>query len=110
MLQRYGPVAYEVQLLEYFLIVHNVFHVSSWINALQIPKQTINTSSVNLEQDLTYAEYPIRVLDQKDWVTRKQVLRFYKVQWNQHYEDEATWESEEYLVKHFLKFLASCKP
>jgi hypothetical protein len=54
---------------------------------------------VNMEPDLTYLEYPVWVLDQKDWVTRKSTLRFYKVQWNQHIEEEATWESEDYLEK-----------
>jgi hypothetical protein len=59
---------------------------------------------VNLEPDLTYSEYLIRVLDQKDRVTRKRTLKFYKVKWNQHTEEEATWESEDFLEKHFPKF------
>jgi hypothetical protein len=45
---------------------------------------------VNLEPDLTYLEHPVRVLDQKDRITRKRTLKFYKVQWNQHTEEEAT--------------------
>jgi hypothetical protein len=45
---------------------------------------------VNLEPDLTYSEHPVRVLDQKDRTTRKRTLKFYKVQWNQHTEEEAT--------------------
>ena len=56
---------------------------------------------VNLELDLTYSKYPVQVLDQKDRVTRIRALKFYKVQWNQHTEEEATWESEDYLEKHF---------
>jgi hypothetical protein len=68
----------------------------------------MDVSDVNLEPDLTYLECPIRVLDQKDRVTRKRTLNFYKVQWNQHTEEEATWESEDFLEKHFPKFLASC--
>jgi hypothetical protein len=65
---------------------------------------------VNLEPDLTYLEYPIQVLDQKDRVTRKRTLKFYKVKWNQHVVEEATWESEGFLAKHFPEFLASCNP
>jgi hypothetical protein len=59
---------------------------------------------VTLEQDLTYLEHPIRVLDQKDRITRKRTLKFYKVQWNQHTEDEATWETQDFLEKNFLGF------
>jgi hypothetical protein len=29
---------------------------------------------------------------------------------NQHTEEEATWESKDYLEKHFCEFLASCQP
>jgi hypothetical protein len=76
----------------------------------QVPDRTMDVSDVNLELDLTYSEYPIRILDQKDRVTRKRTIKFYKVQWHQHTEDEATWESEEYLKEHFLEFLVSCKP
>ena len=62
---------------------------------------------VELEPDLTYSEYPIRVLDQKDRVTRRRTIKFYKIQWNQHSEEEATWESEDYLLEQFPEFLAS---
>ena len=63
---------------------------------------------VELEPDLTYSEYLIRVLDQKDLVTRRRTIKFYKIQWNQHSEEEATWESEDYLLKKkFPEFLAS---
>jgi hypothetical protein len=63
---------------------------------------------VTLELDLTYSEHPIRVLDHKDRVTRRRVLKFYNIQWNQHTEDEATWETQDLLEKNFPGFLASC--
>jgi hypothetical protein len=63
---------------------------------------------VTLEPDLTYSEHPIRVLDQKDKITRRRVLKFYKIQWNQHTGDEATWETQDFLEKNFPNFLASC--
>jgi hypothetical protein len=47
-------------------------------------------ANVKLELDLTYSEHPIRVLDQKDRITRNRTLKFYKVQWNQHTKEEAT--------------------
>jgi hypothetical protein len=68
----------------------------------------MDISDVNLELELTYSEHPIQVLDEKDRVTRKRTIKFYKVQWNQHTKEEATWECEDFLEKHFPKFLASC--
>jgi hypothetical protein len=66
-------------------------------------------TDVALEPDLMYSEHTIRVLDQKDRITQRRTLKFYKIQWNQHTEDEATWETQDFLEKNFLGFLASCK-
>jgi hypothetical protein len=85
-------VAYRLQLPETLSAIHNVFHVSQLKKCLRILDRTIDAVDVALEPDLTYSEHPIRVLDHKDRITRKMTLKFYKVQWNQHTEDEATWE------------------
>jgi hypothetical protein len=107
-LERCGPLAYRLQLPESLSAVHNVLHVSQLKKCLRIPGRTIYVVDVTLEPDLTYSEHPIRVLDQKDRITRKRTLKFYKVQWNQHAEDEATWETQDFLEKKFPRFLASC--
>jgi hypothetical protein len=78
-LKRYGPVAYRLQLPETLSIVHNVFHVSQLKKCLWVLDRTIDVVDVVLEPDLTYSEHPIRVLDQKDRITRKRTLKFYKV-------------------------------
>jgi hypothetical protein len=54
---------------------------------------------------LTYNAYPVKILEQQDRVTRRKAIWFYKVQWNNHSEDEATWEREDYLRSNFLDFL-----
>jgi hypothetical protein len=89
--------------------VHNVFHVSQLKKFLRVPDRTVEVMDVALEPNLTYSEHPIRVLDQKDRVTRRRTLKFYKIQWNQHTEEEATWETQGFLEKDFPGFLASCK-
>jgi hypothetical protein len=102
-------VAYRLQLTKTLSAVHNVFHVSQLKKCLRVPDRTIDdVRDVTLALDLTYSEYPIRVLDQKNRVTRRRVLKFYKIQWNQHTEDEATWETQDFLEKNFPGFLASC--
>jgi hypothetical protein len=66
--------------------VYNVFHVSQLKKCLRILHRTIDVVDVTLEPNLSYSEHPIRVLDQKDIITRKRTLKFYNVQWNQHTE------------------------
>jgi hypothetical protein len=102
-------VAYQLQLPEALSAVHNVFHVSQLKKCLRVLDRTVEVTDVALEPDLTYSEHPIRVLDQKDRITRRRTLKFYKIQWNQHTEDEATWETQDFLEKNFPGFLASCK-
>jgi hypothetical protein len=45
-----------------------------------------------LEADLSYPEHPIKVLDQKDCVMRRKTIKFFKIQWSNNFEEEATWK------------------
>jgi hypothetical protein len=51
--------------------------------------------------------YPTKILDQHDRVTRNKTTWFYKVQWNDHSEDKAMWEREEFLRSNYPQFLPS---
>jgi hypothetical protein len=51
-----------------------VFHVSQLKKCLRVPDRTIDVVDVALEPDLTYLDHPIRVLDQKDRITKKELL------------------------------------
>ena len=53
-------------------------------------------SEIELAKDLTYEERPFRILDEAEMVTRSKAIKFYKVQWERHTEEEATWEREEF--------------
>jgi hypothetical protein len=43
-------------------------------------------------EDLTYQEYPMKILDTSEKVTRNNRYKMCKVQWSNHTEEEATWE------------------
>jgi hypothetical protein len=79
-LERCGKVAYHLRLPEQLSAVHNVFHVSQLKKCLQVPDQVIDFEGVELEPDLSYSEYPICVLDQKECVTQSRTIKWYKVQ------------------------------
>ena len=72
---------------------------------LRVPTEVVESDSIQLESDLTYPEHPIKIIDRKDRVTRRTTNRFYKVQWSNHSEDEATWEKEEFLRSKYPDFL-----
>jgi hypothetical protein len=58
-----------------------------------------------LEADLSYPKHPIKVLYQKDHVTRCKTIKFFKIQWSKHSEEQATWESDNFLHSHHLDFI-----
>jgi hypothetical protein len=106
-LDKYGPTSYQVELPTKLSGVHNVFHVSQLKRCLKPPTDVVIKDIIPLEPDLTYRAYPIKILDQQDHVTCHKATRFYKIQWNEHSEDEATWEREDFLRGNYPKFLPS---
>ena len=58
-----------------------------------------------LQLDLSYIEHPVKIMDEKGRVTRNKVVKFYKVQWQNHLEDEATWEQESYILERYPHIL-----
>jgi hypothetical protein len=56
---------------------------------------------LNVKEDLTITELPIKILDTLTWVMRNRVIKMCKVQWSNHGEDEATWEREDDLKEDY---------
>jgi hypothetical protein len=96
-----GPVAYRLQLPPQLAAIHNIFHVSQLRKCVKIPTEIIDSQAIEIEPDLTYTEHPIRILDTKERSTRRKTTKMYKIQWNHHTEEEATWETESYLQRNF---------
>ena len=77
--------------------IFDVFHVSQLKRCLRIPKEAIAPTNIKLHSDLTYEDKPIHVLEEMERVTHSKVIKFYKVVWNNHSEQDAMWEWEDYL-------------
>jgi hypothetical protein len=90
-------MAYQLELPNNISDVHNVFHVSQLKKCLCVPEEQLPMEELSVQGDLTYMEYPIKILDTLTRVTRNKVIKMCKVQWSHHGEDEATWEREEEL-------------
>ncbi|WVZ70714.1 LOW QUALITY PROTEIN: hypothetical protein U9M48_019357 [Paspalum notatum var. saurae] len=103
--ERCGSVAYWLELPPHLAAIHDVFHVSQLKKCLRIPEEVVDISQLQIEPDLTCEERPIRILDQKS--TRRRTINFYKVQWSNHSEEEATWEQEKFLQTKYPGFLPS---
>jgi hypothetical protein len=100
-----GPVAYRLQLPPQLAAIHDVFHVSQLRKCTKTPTEIIESQTIDIQPDLSYVEHPIKVLDAKERSTRRETIKMYKIQWNHHTEEEATWETESYLQHNFPDFL-----
>ena len=74
---------------------------------MKIGTETHHRVPTEIEPDLSYVEHPVKILDQKEWTTRRNIVKMYKIQWSNHTEEEATWETETYLNEHYRGFLSS---
>jgi hypothetical protein len=90
-------MAYQLELPDHLSHVHDVFHVSQLKKCLCVPEEQLPMEELSVQGDLTYTEYPIKILDTLTHVTRSKVVKMCKVQWSHHGEGEATWEREEEL-------------
>jgi len=94
-------VAYQLELPPNLSQVHDVFHVSQLRRCFKDPVRAVDHEVLDLQEGLSYREYPIRILDQAKRRTRQKSIKFLKVQWSNHSEDEATWEREDRLREEY---------
>jgi hypothetical protein len=104
-IEKCGPVAYRLRLPSQLAAIHNMFHVSQLKKCVRVPTEIIEQQEIFVEPDLPYEEHPIKILDQKERSTHRRMVKMYKIQWNHHTEEEATWETESYLNQHYPDFL-----
>ena len=96
-----GDLAYQLELPSNFANVHDVFHVSQLHKCFETPDCTINFEEIDLQEDLSYREHPVAILEETERKTRNKSIKFLKVQWSHHSEDEATWERQDRLREEY---------
>jgi len=65
-LQRIGPVAYCLVLPPTLQGIHDVFHVSNLHRYTPDPNHVILYEPLQLKENLTYIEEPVRIIDRMD--------------------------------------------
>jgi hypothetical protein len=101
-----GELAYQLELPSTFPKIHDIFHLSQLKRCFKDPIRGVDHEALDLQDDLTYREYPIRILDEAERKTRRQSIKFLKVQWSHHPEQEATWEREDRLRSEYPAFFS----
>jgi hypothetical protein len=83
--ERRGEVAYQMELPAQLSGVHDVFHVSQLKKCpSEVRIEPVLLEDIEMGKDLTSNEYPVKILDTSERVTRRKIIRMCKVQWSHH--------------------------
>jgi hypothetical protein len=64
-----GEVAYQLELPPQLSDVHDIFHVSQLKKCLCVPKKQIPMEDLDAKEDLSYKEYPVKILETSERIT-----------------------------------------
>ena len=79
MLDCVGEVTYWIAMPPSLSGVHNVFYISMLRKYISDPTRVLCYEGLELDQDLSYEEKPIQILDRKDKVLRNKTIPLVKV-------------------------------
>ena len=94
-----GKVAYELDLPNDLGMVHPVFHVSMLRKFIGDENTIVPLQDVTIEENLSYEELPVEILDRQVKRLRNREIASVKVLWRNQYVESATWEAEEDMKK-----------
>ncbi|WVZ97365.1 hypothetical protein U9M48_042911 [Paspalum notatum var. saurae] len=89
-LEMKGEIAYRLELPPSLSGVHDVFHVSQLKKCLRMPEEQAPLEGLEVQEDLTYTEHPVKILDTSERNTRNKKIKMCRMQWSHHTEAEAT--------------------
>ena len=94
-LERVGTVAYLLDLPPIMSGVHEVFHVSMLRRYTPDPAHVVDWGEIGVDTDGTFEEGPVCILDSRDQVLRRKIVRLVRVLWQHRGVEESTWEHED---------------
>jgi hypothetical protein len=78
--EKWGEVAYRLELLSQLSNVHYMFYVSQLKKCLRVPEEQLLIEDLDAKEDLSYQEYPVQILEMSERVTRNTKMKMCKVQ------------------------------
>ena len=70
----------------------------------QDPDRTVNFEDIDLQEDLSYHEHVVAILEETERMTHNKSIKFLKVKWSHHSNREATWERQDHLCSEYTEF------
>ena len=93
-LERIGPVTYQLALPPELAKLHDVFNVSMLQRYRSNESHILPVQEIQVQEDLSYDEEPKTILAREVKQLRNKQVLLVKVLWQHHGREEATWEPE----------------
>ena len=77
------------------ICVYEVFHVSMLWKYTPDQAHVVDWGELVIDADGTFEEGPVRIVDSRDEVLRRKIVRLVKVLWQHLGVEEATWERDD---------------
>ena len=99
--QRVGRLAYRIALPPDLVGMHDIFHISMLKKYIANPNVIVKYEPLEIQEELTYVEEPVKIVDKKEQVLRTKMIPIVKVLWHNHGVEEASWEAEHDMLSHY---------
>ncbi|GJU28487.1 putative reverse transcriptase domain-containing protein [Tanacetum coccineum] len=93
--ERVGPVAYRLKLLQELSFIHDTFHVSNLKKCLAEPDVHVHLDEIDIDENLHFVEEPIEIVERDVKKLKRRRIPLVKVRWNSQQGAEYTWEHED---------------
>ena len=94
-LERISSVAYRLALPPSMTGVHEVFHVSMLLKYTPDPAHVVDWGQIKVDTDETFEEGPVCILDSRDQVLRRKIVRLVRVLWRHYGVEKSMWERKD---------------
>ena len=100
-LERIGPIIYQLELPPDLERIHDMFHVSMLRKYIFDPSHVLEAPPVELKEDLSFEVHPVGIIDQTIKELRKKVILMVKVLWKNDTIEKMTWETKASMMSHY---------
>jgi hypothetical protein len=59
---------------------------------MRVPEEQFPMEDLDAKEDLSYQEYPVKIMEMSERIIQNKKVKMCKVQWSHHTEEEATRE------------------
>ena len=99
--KRIKTAAYKLALPPELARLHNMFHVLMLRKYIKDPSHVIEPQTVDLDENVTYEEQPVRILDREVRQLWNKMILMVKVLWHSQTLEEMTWKTEESMQQQY---------